>query len=726
MKMYQTPPPLDKIVLETKHLLAQKRLDEAHHKVQKSLSTITDGLHHGSAAQLYLLLSQIYATAGHYGNQPIYYTLALDALDSCAALDHNEEFLVESTNQRGLVALFKGAVGEARELFAKLREIAERTTHPRAALLSLIGHSKLHSFENDNEKAYQYALEAKEKLAEVPENDLFLETFAQLIVASLRKMDYSELAKYSNLVLETSRQADDAEKEIIALNCLAVLHGAKSDYRQAVQYFLDVLKKSRAIGYRYGTAHCLINIGTVYANLFNQDEALERYKTALNEFEDILNTNTRIVITNNIGNIYYAIGEPEKALDYFHRGLELANSIHYNEMVARLLSQISRALVSLGQFDEAQKTALQAQELIEQLGHFSGKQINLINLGHISFHYKDHKQAILYVDKGIDEAKRTNDRPSELRGYLLMAQICERNKQFEQAYYFQRTHALAQETFARERHARQTIDLEIKYAISEKEREIKMLQQENSYQAVLLEQAEKIKAQNALLTQANEELKQFAYIVSHDLKEPLRMMSSYIRILKKQIFNIGEDMALYIKFIEEGGDRMKNLLDDLLRYATIGKGILEKSHFEADDALRTAQQNLSVAIEESGALIMARPLPRIYSNKLYFVQLFQNLISNAIKFRSKDKQAVISIDCHTSEQFHVFSIADNGIGIPLEAQKRVFDIFQRLHKKSEYEGTGIGLSICQKVVTSLGGKIWLESAPGQGTAFYFTLPKAET
>lgn len=230
------------------------------------------------------------------------------------------------------------------------------------------------------------------------------------------------------------------------------------------------------------------------------------------------------------------------------------------------------------------------------------------------------------------------------------------------------------------------------------------------------------------LSESNRELESFAYAASHDLKEPLRMISMYTQVIQKRL---GEQLLDSEKesmfFITDGVKRMQNLLDDLLRYSRLGKSGKEIKEVNLDNLIFLVEHNLSVVIQESGAVIQSMPLPVIQGVQVEMSQLFQNLVSNAIKFRKPEKPPHIQIavkeyDAHT----WLFSIQDNGIGIPAEFREKVFGIFERLHNHSQYEGTGIGLATCRKIVENAGGKIWLESIYGEGTTFFFTLPKIQS
>lgn len=223
------------------------------------------------------------------------------------------------------------------------------------------------------------------------------------------------------------------------------------------------------------------------------------------------------------------------------------------------------------------------------------------------------------------------------------------------------------------------------------------------------------------LARSNRELEQFAYVASHDLQEPLRTVSGFAELLAKRYQNqLGEEADEYIGFITAGTRRMKSLIEDLLRYSRVSRERTELSQVDLNAVLQTALANLQAAISSSGARIDAGPLPSLRADRQQLVQLFQNLVGNALKFRSEAPPEVrIRAERHDGDWW--FSVRDNGIGIDPASAERVFQLFQRLHTRDVYEGNGIGLTICKKIVDLHGGRIWVE--PGNpGSIFYFTLP----
>ncbi len=235
-------------------------------------------------------------------------------------------------------------------------------------------------------------------------------------------------------------------------------------------------------------------------------------------------------------------------------------------------------------------------------------------------------------------------------------------------------------------------------------------------------QHERTEVAEGLLQAANWDLSQFAFAASHDLQEPLRMISSYSELLIRRYGNqFDANGSQYLGYVMEGAKRMRELLDDLLSYTQAGASGMEGAEFvDLNAVCDMATKNLQAAIAESGAVVNRGELPEIYGHAAHFLQLLQNLIGNAIKYRS-ERSPRIDISAEKLEGEWRFAVTDNGMGIDPEYHRKIFGMFKRLHGKT-IPGTGIGLAICQRVVERYGGRIWVESEAGRGATFFFTLP----
>ena len=224
------------------------------------------------------------------------------------------------------------------------------------------------------------------------------------------------------------------------------------------------------------------------------------------------------------------------------------------------------------------------------------------------------------------------------------------------------------------------------------------------------------------LSRSNDELQQFAYVASHDLQEPLRMVTSYLQLLVKRSGEKLDERSLeYLGFAVDGAQRMQEMIKDLLSYSRIGTAPREFRPTDMEAALSTALKHLELEIKEEGARVTHGDLPTIIADSHQMVQLFQNLVGNAIKYHGVEAPDV-HVAAERLDGDWLFSVRDNGIGIPKEHQGRLFQMFSRLHTRDEYEGTGIGLAIAKRIVERHGGRIWVESEAGEGSTFFFRLP----
>lgn len=268
--------------------------------------------------------------------------------------------------------------------------------------------------------------------------------------------------------------------------------------------------------------------------------------------------------------------------------------------------------------------------------------------------------------------------------------------------------------------------------VDERTAELKELNQKLAFEVEIRKQAqeaiakmnEDLEKRAQELERVNKELEAFTYSASHDLQEPLRVISGYVQLLSRRYSGkLDKDADEFIFYAIDGVSRMQRLINDLLSYSRIGK-LKGLKRVDCEAALGRAVSNLKALIDESQAIIRHGPLPPIEADESQLEQLFMNLVSNAVKYRSESRP-LITVSAQKQDDEWLFSVTDNGIGIEQKYSDRIFELFQRIHRGPGQPGTGIGLSICKKVVENHGGRIWVESMPGAGSTFYFTLPAKE-
>lgn len=241
-------------------------------------------------------------------------------------------------------------------------------------------------------------------------------------------------------------------------------------------------------------------------------------------------------------------------------------------------------------------------------------------------------------------------------------------------------------------------------------------------EALKAKQAE-LEARAEALARSNADLEQFAYVASHDLQEPLRMVSSFTKLLAKRYAGkLDSDADDFIRFASEGAETMQAMIRDLLAFSRLNAPGAQPRPVALDEALDAALLNLKAALDEASPVIRRGPLPTVDGEPAQLTQLFQNLLGNALKFRDRARPLEIEVGAAREGSFWRCTVKDNGPGIDPKYQEQIFTLFQRLHSKGEYPGSGIGLAFCKRIVQRHGGRLWVESAPGTGAAFHFTLP----
>ena len=254
-------------------------------------------------------------------------------------------------------------------------------------------------------------------------------------------------------------------------------------------------------------------------------------------------------------------------------------------------------------------------------------------------------------------------------------------------------------------------------------KQIRQLTEQNQQLQARLKHAEETDERNRLLEARNEDLIQFAYMVSHDLQEPLRMITSYLQLVAQRYENqLDEEATEFIGFAVDGAKRMKQLISDLLIYSRVGQKNRAFAMIDLDKVFQLVLINLGIQIREATITVTYDKLPTLVADKTQMLQLLQNLLSNAIKFRNNEDPK-IHVSAYEEEDNWIIQVSDNGIGIEPKGVDKIFAIFQRLHTMDEYPGSGIGLAICKKIVQNHQGAIWVESQLGSGSVFSFSIPK---
>ncbi len=581
---------------------------------------------------------------------------------------------------------------------------------------------------NDLKNALQTAHEAIEQTDKLASDDIRADLeaslYSSLVRIYIKQQDYIKSVEYNQLILQYANAFGDVEKELMALNNMSIIHSLKGEYGEAMEYLFEALDRSKEINFRAQVAKSLINLGSIYAQLFNSQEAIKKYNSVLEEYKEVLEPSTAVILYNNLGNIHFESNDLLIAKQYYTQGIEAAEESNYTEMLAHLNAQLAKCAIGQEELEEAKAFCEIASNYFNEDPNLSGYQIHLTNLGQIDFKAGKIDSAKWFLSKGLDQATKRNDRNMEIVCFEALSSVYKKEGNYRKAVAYQDKYLEYSRELQLKKQNLQILDLEISQVIKDKQRKIEQLIKDNEYKALLLKQSERIAEQNQALKEINEELRQYTYVTSHDLKEPLRMISNFSQLLERKYkTQLGEEAGEFFQYIDEGVNRINTLLEDLLKYTTIGNANVELSQVHLKDVIDISLMHLKLKIEETNTHIEIGRMPIVYSNQALLIQLVQNLINNAIKFSKTDVKPRIKITSSEDEISYIFSITDNGIGIPDNQLKRIFIIFQRLHPRGTHAGTGIGLAIAKKIIKKLGGEIWVKSTVDVGTTFSFSVPK---
>lgn len=485
-----------------------------------------------------------------------------------------------------------------------------------------------------------------------------------------------------------SKQAYDKSVQLLEdranLSETGFLTLARSLFNESIIYGdlgLDTLKREylhRAFGYfqkasyRPGIARCYISFGVDSYQKKELEKSLAFYEKAITIAEEINDIPPYCIAMGNSGIAFADLGQREKAVKCAEKSIELVKNHTNKNFELDIYQMAGRVYQVVGNFEQADYWFTKAEKLYIEMGRII-----------------DNFELFKYWAETLNELGRHEEAYQKLTRFVRQKDdLHELNKQAELS------------------------DVTLRFEYEESKKEQLLLKKKN---AEIEEYAQKLEVSNF-------ELNQFAHVASHDLKEPLRMITNYSQLLNKALANTeNTNQKDYLFYINEGAKRMMNVIQSLLELSKINSTD-NKQLVPMQEVLDEVKLSLKLNIDERNAEIESAALPKVFADRLHMGQLLQNLLTNAIKYNQSDKP-VISISCSETDNYYSFAIDDNGIGIAPQYREKVFIIFQRLHHRNEYEGIGLGLSICKKIVDSMGGRIWIEDSHLGGTKFCFTIPK---
>lgn len=548
-------------------------------------------------------------------------------------------------------------------------------------------------------------------------NRLFMDIY-------LHMHQFGKAKTYATKLLENSEITGSVEDKIHALSAIGITHSLKRAYKLAIEHFTLTKELSEQIDYRTMVAKCYMHLGNVFMALFNFENALSQYSKVLKRFSQVLDDKNRALVYHNLGGAYLGLERGKEAVASFEKVVSIAKVEKSYKLHTAALYELSSFFAKKKDKAKFLQYGKQLEIVFNSAPITYANEIHLANLSRIAFYQEEYAKAETFALKSLEKCKKGKNLKTQSRVYHLLFDIYKAQANYQKALHFHELYNQSNEAFLREMNRRQTIDLELQYETKEKEKEIELLKAQMAYKELDLEHMKKTMVQNDLIQRANEEIKQFTYAVSHDLKEPLRMIGSFSKLLKRRLKSELDDSTKeYFDYIFGGVQRMEAMLNGLLDYAYIGKHTNLDQKVDLMEIVHDVLLNLKIRIDETNAVIEVMQLPMVISNETLIAQLMQNLIANALKFTPPDVAPKVLISHEEKDEFFVLKVKDNGIGIAPENQQRIFDLFSKVHKRTRYEGTGIGLAMCKKITQIIGGEIWLSSELHHGTTFYFSIPK---
>ncbi len=525
--------------------------------------------------------------------------------------------------------------------------------------------------------------------------------------ANLRRGDFQEALTHLQHALQHFEDAENAEGIASIYNNIGVIYKNWGDYEKAAIFYhkaLEIKEKNKAP--KGSIANSYNNIGILYFFQENYPKALEYIQIAETTNRECGNINALADNYNNIALIHNREGRNDEALKYLNESLEIKRELGDKTGMTVSYREIGEVHKQQGKYDKALENYLEALTIREEIDSRNGIGFFCNRVGETLMLIGKFDEAITYLERGLKINLEIGSKAFTKESHQFLSKTYALKGNYEKGYYYLSEYINVKDEIFSEERTKTINEIQTKYEAEKKDLEI-----------------EKLNMQQQHLIDINNELELFAGKAAHDLKEPLRMMSSYSGLLNMRYAdNLDQDGREYVDIIQNAAKRMSKLLTGLLEYARSGAANARKEDIDLNDILSHVEHNLQLTMQETDAQILYEELPTVHAAPSSMLQLFQNIIANAIKFRQKDMTPTVTINHQKRKSDYLFSIADNGIGIPDDQQDQVFEIFRRLNSRKQFSGSGIGLATCKKIIEGLGGKIWLESTHGVGTTFHFTIP----
>ncbi|MBL7816087.1 MAG: tetratricopeptide repeat protein [Saprospiraceae bacterium] len=578
-------------------------------------------------------------------------------------------------------------------------------------------------------------------------DSLKMDIFIDWAIINKKLKNYKTSQEYYTYALKIAEKQQDDQMISYSYNGLATLHGALGDFEKAIDYYHLAINAVEKKGKKKDLIAPYRNIALVYLKANNLTLALSNAEKSYNLALEVRDSQNIAGSLETLGSIYSANGQYQLALDKNFEALKIMEKGGDKRILLDILLQVADVHVQLNQLDKAEvfyRQCFKYKDLFEYQNHPTF----YYKLGNLFIKQNKQEDARSAFIHSLSLATEGGFKDLIQKNNLALAQIYQKKGDFPNAYRCLETARVYADSLFNEEKARNITHAQFRFDVGRSEQKYKDLQLQQSRfwliaavvffsvitilltyflrkhrdsNKALQNKNNEIKLQNRRLEESNEILRQFAYASAHDLKEPLRSISSFTSIIKRRyVALLPPEADEYMNFVTTGVKRMESLLSALLEYSTIIADSHEVSQFTPVHAvLEDVTKNLHLTVTEKNASInFPQAMCAVRMSRLHMTQLFQNLIANALKFTNRPPE--INISCQLSKDNYTIKIQDNGIGMNPDYSDKIFRLFQRLNKS--VEGTGIGLTICKNIVEKYNGKIWFESAEGVGTTFFISLP----
>ena len=578
--------------------------------------------------------------------------------------------------------------------------------------------------------------------------------------------ELDDALSYYEAALHQAEALKDSGKIWGYLNNVGLINERKGYYSKAMEYYHRSLSMIDENEHPEHISILLNNIGLIYDHLKEYPKALEYLERSLAIERQINNQLGITMALSNIGETYKNMGELDKAEIYFNDALKISERIEDKVGISSVLCNLGEVQLKKGLFENAANYFPRSLELAREIGDKSMEAHALTCLGKVNSKQGKFQASIFSCLESLEIAKEMGAKKLIVDNYETLSESYSELGNFKRAFEYKQLQTEGKDELYSEEKSRQILDLSTQYETKKKETENALLKEQQAKNEAIIQRrtiigwgvalilalmsliafilfnsnrqkqaysqqlemevsrrTEELKQSNEKLVKSNKELERFAYIASHDLKEPLRNIVSFTRLIERRLpESADKSIRDYMSFVINNSRQMHLLIEDVLEFSRIDSlRAKEDSTADLNEVVAMVCGVLGSTLTEENVELDIGILPKVNAHSSHLFLVFKNLLENGIKY-NQSSHPIIKISCEQVGDFHQITVTDNGIGIDPQYSEQIFGMFKRLHNREEYQGSGLGLSICRKVINTYGGQIWVESEIGAGSRFTFSLP----